>query len=236
MNRRSLLLAATAVAVSSLPLAACAGTPKPNTLTEAEKTAGWELLFNGKDTSGWRRFKGGASGWVVEDGALALKAAGGGDIVTEQEFGDFELSIDWKISPKGNSGIMYFVRELPDTDRPYHTGPEAQVLDNAGHPDGKIPSHTAGALYDLIVPPSDASKPIGEWNTARIVVAKNHIEHWLNGVKVADTSYGDDAWKALIAKSKFAAMPHFAEVPTGRICLQDHGDPVWFRNIKIRKL
>ncbi|ESQ91261.1 hypothetical protein ABAC460_06765 [Asticcacaulis sp. AC460] len=233
MNRRSLLLSATAAA--AFPLTACAGTPQPNTLTAAEKSAGWKLLFNGTDTTGWRKFKGGTPGWVIEDGALALKAAGGGDIVTEEEFGAFELVYDWKISPNGNSGVMYFVREVPDTDRPYQTGPEMQVLDNAGHSDGKIPSHTAGALYDLIVPPSDASKPVGEWNSARVLFNNNHIEHWLNGVKTADTSYGDDAWKAMVAKSKFAAMPHFAEVATGRICLQDHGDPVWYRNIKIRK-
>lgn len=223
-SRRSMILMASAAAVAA-PVAACANVD------------GWVNLFNGKDLSGWRVYKGGAigDGWAVEDGALTLKRAGGGDIVTETEFADFELTFDWKISKNGNSGVMYFVRELPNASAPYHTGPEYQVLDNAGHPDGKIPSHTAGAIYDLVTPSEDATKPVGEWNQARIVVYKGHIEHWLNGRKVAESSYGDDAWKKLVAGSKFNAMPDFATEPKGRICLQDHGDPVWYRNIRIRR-
>lgn len=224
-TRRSFILTASAVLLAS-PVVACAA------------PAAWTPLFNGKDLTGWRIYKGGAAGdgWAVEDGALALKHAGGGNIVTEAEYGDFELEFDWKISKNGNSGVMYFVRELPQAAQPYHTGPEYQVLDNAGHADGKIPSHTAGAIYDLVTPSKDVTKPVGEWNTARIVVRKGHIEHWLNGVKVAESSYGDDKWKALVAGSKFKAMPDFATEPRGRICLQDHGDPVWYRNIRIRAL
>ena len=209
-----------------------------NTLTRSERQAGWTLLFDGKDLKGWRLYKGGAAEgkWAAENGALALKSAGGSNIVSDAEYGDFELSLDWKISKGGNSGVMYFVRELPADDEPYQTGPEMQVLDNAGHADGKIPSHTAGAIYDLVTPSADMTKPVGEWNQARIVVKKGHIEHWLNGTKVAESSYGDDAWKALVAASKFKSMPDFAKSPIGRICLQDHGNPVWYRNIKIRRL
>ncbi|MBP2157954.1 MULTISPECIES: DUF1080 domain-containing protein [Asticcacaulis] len=224
-TRRSMILMG-AAALLAAPVVACAA------------EAPWTPLFNGKDLSGWRLYKGGAAGdgWAVEDGALTLKHAGGGNIVTEAEYGDFELEFDWKISKNGNSGVMYFVRELPQAAQPYHTGPEYQVLDNAGHADGKIPSHTAGAIYDLVTPSTDASKPVGEWNHARIVVKRGHIEHWLNGKKVAESSYGDAKWKALVAGSKFKAMPDFATEPMGRICLQDHGDPVWYRNIRIRKL
>ena len=219
-TRRSMILMASA-ALLATPVVACAA------------PAAWTPLFNGKDLTGWRIYKGGAAGdgWAVEDGALALKHAGGGNIVTETEYGDFELEFDWKISKNGNSGVMYFVRELPQAAEPYHTGPEY-----AGHADGKIPSHTAGAIYDLVTPSKDVTKPVGEWNTARIVVRKGHIEHWLNGTKVAESSYGDDKWKALVAGSKFKAMPDFASEPKGRICLQDHGDPVWYRNIRIRAL
>lgn len=222
-TRRSIILAG-AAALMAAPVVACA-------------SPAWTPLFNGKDLSGWRLYKGGAAGdgWAVEDGALTLKHAGGGNIVTEAEFGDFELEFEWKISKNGNSGVMYFVRELPQAAQPYQTGPEYQVLDNAGHADGKIPSHTAGAIYDLVTPSTDASKPVGEWNKARIVVRNGHIEHWLNGRKVAESSYGDDKWKALVAGSKFKAMPDFATEPKGRICLQDHGDPVWYRSIRIRR-
>jgi hypothetical protein len=221
-TRRSMILMASAVLLAAPACAAPA----------------WTSLFNGKDLSGWRLYKGGAAGdgWAVEDGALTLKKAGGGNIVTEAEYGDFELEFDWKISKNGNSGVMYFVRELPQAAQPYQTGPEYQVLDNAGHADGKIPSHTAGSIYDLVTPSADVTKPVGDWNHARIVVHKGHIEHWLNGKKVAESSYGDAKWKALVAGSKFKAMPDFATEPKGRICLQDHGDPVWYRNIRIRKL
>src|SRR5262249_7479275 len=135
----------------------------------------------------------------------------GVDIITADEYGDFELSAEWKISPKGNSGIIYLVKEDPTAPNTYNTGPEMQVLDNDGHPDGKLPSHRAGALYDLIAPPDGVVKPVGEWNQARIIVHKGHIEHWLNGKKVVETSYGDQAWADMVAKSKFKTMPLFGK-------------------------
>lgn len=197
----------------------------------------WRPLFNGTDLSSWRGYKDtpAPTKWRVEDGAIALGAEGsGGDLVTSEAFGDFELELEWKVSEGGNSGIMYFVQELGAAPYTWSTGPELQVLDDARHPDGKLESHRAGALYDMIAPSKPTAKPVGEWNKVRIVVRGGRIEHWLNGEKVVDTQYGDAHWKGLIAASKFKSMPDFAKVPRGRIALQDHGDKVWFRNIRIR--
>lgn len=207
-------------------------------LTAEETAAGWKLLFNGTDLTGWKGYKKDAPGatWVVEDGTLALTAGGAGDIMTVEEFGPFELSLEWKISPNGNSGIIYLIKEDPSAENTYNTGPEMQVLDNDGHPDGKFPTHRAGALYDFQVPPDGAVKPVGEWNHAVVRFAGSEIEHWLNGVLVSETSYGDDAWKAKVAATKFKQWPLFGTFASGHIALQDHGDKVWYRNIKIRPL
>jgi hypothetical protein len=198
---------------------------------------GWRSLFNGADLTGWRGYKNAAAPtrWRVEDGAITWTPDGGnGDLVSAEAFGDFELALEWKIAEGGNSGIIYFVQEIDGADQTYATGPEMQVLDDARHPDGKLPSHRAGALYDLIPPSVAAAKPPGQWNAARIVARGGRIEHWLNGRRVVSTRYGNDAWRALVAGSKFDAMPHFAKVPRGRIALQDHGDRVQYRNIRIR--
>jgi len=208
------------------------------TLTPEEVAAGWKLLFNGTDLTGWKGYKTDApgAGWVAEDGVLALTAGGAGDLMTVEQYGPFELSLEWKISPNGNSGIIYLIREEADATNTYNTGPEMQVLDNDGHADGKIPSHRAGALYDIEVPPDGAVKPVGEWNEAVVRFTGSEIEHWLNGVLVSESSYGDEAWKAKVAASKFKQWPTFGTFPSGHIALQDHGDKVWYRNIKIRPL
>lgn len=208
-----------------------------NTLTGAERAAGWKLLFNGEDFTGWHFYRGAgvSAPWSIEDGAITVSGPGK-DIVTSDEYGDFELSVDWKISPGGNSGIIYLVKEDEAAPQTYNTGPEMQVLDDARHADGKLPSHRAGALYDLVAPKVAAAKPVGEWNTARIRVAHGRIEHWLNGKKVVDAPYGDDAWRNMVAGSKFRTMPLFGKAMSGHIALQDHGDRVWYRNIKIRLL
>lgn len=208
------------------------------TLTAEEAAAGWKLLFNGTDLSGWKGYRKDAPGeaWKAENGELALTAGGAGDIMTVEEFGPFELSLEWKISPNGNSGIIYLVKEDPSAENTYNTGPEMQVLDNDGHPDGKIPSHRAGALYDIAVPPDGAVKPVGEWNLAVVRFTGSEIEHWLNGTLVSESSYGDDAWRAKVAASKFRQWPLFGTFASGHIALQDHGDKVWYRNIKIRPL
>jgi hypothetical protein len=208
-------------------------------LTEAEKKDGWKLLFDGVETSQWRSYKGKefpAKGWVAENGALTHKAkAGGGDIVTVEEFDNFELSLEWKIAPGGNSGIIYRVTE--EEGAPYMTGPEMQVLDDEKHPDGKNPKTSAGALYALIACSADKKlKPVGEWNEAKLLMKNNHVEHWLNGTKVVEYEWGSDDIKKLIAGSKFATMKKFMTNAKGHIDLQDHGDEVSYRNIKIRVL
>ena len=218
-------------AVTAKPAAAI------NTLSKAEKAAGWQLLFDGKDFTGWRFYRGAspAAPWSIDNGAITVSGPGK-DIITTGEYGEFELSVDWKISPAGNSGVIYLVKEDETAPQTYNTGPEMQVLDNERHADGKLENHRAGALYDLVAPMKAAAKPVGEWNTARIKVSHGRIEHWLNGVKVVEAPYGDDAWRKMVAGSKFKDMALFGKASAGHIALQDHGDPVWYRNIKIRKL
>lgn len=212
-----------------------------NALSDAEKTEGWKLLFDGKSTKGWRNFKKQSigSGWVVDNGALHLtarKGYDGGDIITEETFENFELSLEWKIGPCGNSGIFFNVVENEDYDHVWQTGPEMQVLDNSCHPDAKIAKHRAGDLYDLIECKYVTVKPAGQWNHVRIIVNNGHLEHWLNGRKVVETEMWTEEWKTMFANSKFKDMPGFGAARNGHIALQDHGDRVWFRNIKIRAL
>lgn len=216
-----------------------------NSLTPAEKQAGWELLFDGKTTAGWRGYKmqGMPPGWKVIDGALVRvsggaggKGAGGGDdIVTLDEFDNFELELDWKIVDEaGNSGII--LRASEDADTSWHTGPEMQVLDNAAYP-GRDVRETAGACYGLYAPKKDVARPRGQWNTARVVANGKHIEHWLNGVQLLEYELGSEDWKSRVANSKFREMDHFREPPArGHICLQDHTSRTEYRNIKIRRL
>lgn len=199
---------------------------------------GWIELFDGETLDGWRSFKGDAppAGWVVEDGALHLAEPGGGDIMTDAAFGDFELEFEWRISKNGNSGVIYLINETDNTNITYQTGPEYQVLDNDGHSDRQDPTHRAAALYDLVAPPADFTRPVGEYNQGRIVLQDGRIEHWLNGEKVAEAPYGDDAWLAMLADSKFADWPEFGRYANGHIAFQDHSDLVWYRNIRIREL
>jgi cytochrome c len=206
-----------------------------NALTPAEVKNGWRLLFDGRSTQGWRGYKQSAmpKGWEAIDGALAC-TNGGGDIVTEDEYQDFELALEWKISPGGNSGIMTRVGE--EHDAPWQTGPEMQILDNAHHDDGRNPMTSAGACYALYAPKWDLTRPVGSWNRARILVHGDHTEYWLNGEKVVEYELESADWKTRVAVSKFASMPDFAKRAKGRIALQDHGDRVSFRNIKIRPI
>jgi hypothetical protein len=210
-----------------------------NSLTEQEKKDGWKLLFDGKTADAWRQYRGQTlpDRWQVKDGELILShksGTKGGDIVTKDEFGSFELSLEWKISPRANSGIMYRVSE--DKGAPYETGPEYQLLDNAGHADGRDPMTSAASCYALYAPSRDVTKPVGQWNVTRIVLNGNHLEHWLNGVKVVQCDIGSADWNDHVSKSKFAGMQKFAKNPKGHIDLQDHGDDIAFRNIKIRPL
>jgi len=212
-----------------------------NKLTDQEKKDGWALLFDGKTKSGWRNYKSDkiSDRWKVANGELYLDktvTAGNGDIVTDKEYKNYELTIDWKISACGNSGIIFNVVEDAAYENTYNTGPEMQVLDNTCHPDAKIIKHRAGDLYDLISSSKETVKPAGEWNQARIVSKNAKMEFWLNGTKAVEFTMHTPEWDQMVAKSKFNTMPAFGKALQGHIALQDHGDAVWFRNIKIREL
>ena len=220
-----------------------------NELSAREKAEGWQLLFDGKTLDGWHNYGKTTAGaaWIVDEGAIHLltkpKADGewqqrdGGDILTASEYADFELQLDWKIGPCGNSGIIYNVVEDPAKyEYVWQTGPEMQVLDNACHPDARIVKHRAGDLYDLISCKYETVKPAGHWNHVRLVSKGGKVEHWLNNRKVVAYDRKAPYWAELIAGSKFKDMPGFGKSGKGRISLQDHGDPVWYKNIKIRKL
>ncbi len=161
---------------------------------------------------------------------------GGGDLVTKEEFENYEFSVDWKIEPCGNSGIIFNVVEDPKYDYVWKTGPEMQVLDNTCHPDAKIDKHRAGNLYDLIASKTESVHPAGEWNTAKIISNRGHLELWLNDVKQVETEMFTPEWEAMIQGSKFKTSPDFGKARKGHIALQDHGNQVWFRNIKIREI
>lgn len=212
--------------------------PAPNTLSAAEQAAGWQLLFDGTSTNHWTGYKSEtfpAKGWSVEDGCIRVhKGGGGGDIVTREQYSDFEFSCEFKVDPGANSGIIY--RVSPTKDTTWMTGPEFQILDDAGHKSAD-PKHTVGALYDLVVPaPDKPTRPAGGFNQARIRIKDGVLEHFLNGRRVLRIRTDDPAWKQLIAGSKFKSMEGFGIQPTGHIALQEHGDSVWFRNLKVRDL
>jgi hypothetical protein len=209
--------------------------PAMNTLTESERADGWELLFDGTSLDGWRGYNRPdlPEGWEARDGSL-VRTGPGGDIITDREFGDFELTLEWRLEEGGNSGVFY--RAAEGEEWVYHSAPEMQVLDDGGHPDGQNPLTSAGSNYGLHPAPRGVVHPIGEWNQVRIVVQGDHVEHWLNGQKIVEYEFGSDDWKARVADSKFVEWPAYGQAERGHIGLQDHGDPVWFRNIKIREL
>lgn len=217
-----------------------------NTLTEKEKNEGWKLLFDGKTTEGWRNYQSDdiGSAWKVKDGTLYLddsnkkdwQIVDGGDIITDSAYDNYILELDWKIEKGGNSGVIYHVQEDEEYDFVWQTGPEMQILDNLNHPDGRIEKHRAGDLYDLIETKFVTVNPAGEWNTARLVSNNGKMEHWLNGYKVVEYNMKDSSWEEMIQNSKFSDMSAFGKSQQGHIAIQDHGDTVWFRNIKIKKL
>lgn len=202
----------------------------------ASVTNEWQTLFDGHDLAAWKPLKKPATervAWVVEDGTIAWRK-GCGDLVTREQYGDFELELEWKISAGGNSGIMFRVDEAGE--KPWHSGPEVQLLDNARHKNGTNPLTTSGAIYDLIAPARAAERPVGEWNRLRLRVQGTELRCWMNGQQVIDVVIGGAAWNAQVAKSKFAPFPNFGRTPQGHILLQDHSNPVWFRAIRIRRL
>jgi len=226
-----------------------------NTLTASERAAGWRLLFDGKTFNGWRGLGYDSvptAHWKIENGTIRKLADGqvprladgqpaaGGDLMTKDTFRDFEMTWEWKISPAGNSGVKYNVsEEISMANAPNHAalGFEYQMLDDNLHEDNKIPSHRAGALYDLIPPNANKRlKPVGEWNSSTIIFRGNHGEHWLNGPKIVEFELGTPRMDSLLAASKYRSIPNFATRRAGHIVLQDHVDEVFFRNIKIRVL
>jgi hypothetical protein len=212
-------------------------------LSQASKPGPWKNLFDGKTTAGWHTYgKQGVTGWMVMGGSLMTHGKSG-DLVTDEEFESFELEFEFKIPAQKNSGVMYKVIEDPKHP-PYYSGPEYQVIDDEGYPpfndNGKMvkinDKQKTGANYDMQAPSKWVAKPAGEWNKGKIVVDGNHIEHWLNGVKVVEYEYGSDAWKAQLAKSKFTKWTYATPRAKGKIALQDHGDEAWYKNMRIRTL
>lgn len=216
-----------------------------NFLTDDEVLDGWDLLFDGGSLSGWHIYGGSPSeesGWTVEDNALTFNPGpeDGHDLLSDDEFSHFHLSLEWKISEGGNSGIMFYVKEDPQYPYPWLTGPEMQVLDNGtaertGHADAAYPKHRAGDLYDLISCYEEVAHPVGEWNHAEIVALDGDLTFKLNDVVVVETTLWNEDWNALVEGSKFVAMPDFGAFQSGKLCLQDHGNKVWYRNIKIKR-
>jgi hypothetical protein len=226
-----------------------------NALTAAERAAGWRLLFDGRTLRGWRGLGYDSvptAHWVVVEGAIRKVASGqvpklpdgqphsGGDLMTTQTFGDFELTWEWRVTPGANSGLKYNVsEELSLANAPNHAalGFEYQILDDDRHPDRMLPSHRAGALYDLI-PPSDKKQlhPVGEWNRSTVIFRGNHGEHWLNGERIVEFDLGTARMDSALAASKYRSIPGFATRRKAHLVLQDHGDEVYFRNIKVRDL
>lgn len=203
-----------------------------NSLSNEERTQGWRLLFDGESMGSWRSYQEQEAddGWGIESGCLA-RLGMGGDLISREQFGDFELKLEWRISASGNSGI--FVRGDESERTIHYTGYEMQVLDNAGHSDAEDPSHRAGALYDMIELDHDTSKPVGYWNRVHIIANGPHVEFWLNEQRTAKFEQGSQEWQALYQASKFTDRPNYGSLLQGHIGFQDHWDKVWYRNIRV---
>ncbi len=214
------------------------GTEDVELIDDAGAPAGegdWTALMSLDD---WRNFKADTIGsaWMLEDGVLTLTGKGGGDLITRGEYDNFALEMEWKISEGGNSGLMFHVAEADTLGATYHTGPEYQLLDNERHADAKIEKHRAGDNYDLQKSTVETVKPAGEWNETRLVVNDGMVEHYLNGEKVVEYELWTPEWEEMVANSKFAKFPAYGLAKTGHIALQDHGDEVSFRNIRVKRL
>lgn len=244
--RRKILFTFSCLIAVLITLPSCG--QKPNTLSAKEKKEGWTLMFNGRDFTGWRQCNGAEmpKNWIIEDAAMKVftgegkkpgQGSGGDIIYGVKKFENFELSIDWKVSEMGNSGIFHNIREVPGKAI-YYAAPEVQVLDNEKATDNKIASHLAGSLYDMLPADPKTVNPAGEWNNIVISVNKGKVVHIQNGVKVVEYELWTPKWDEMVANSKFKTFPGFLEgiAREGYIGLQDHGYAIWFRNIKVRQL
>lgn len=232
------------LAVILASVTACNGeAPQSEAMTDEDRGE-WVELFNGENLDGWRGYNAEApgEGWIVRNGAIVLDVDAdtdeqtAGDLITEQQYENFELELEWKLTAGGNSGIFYGVREIADHAVAYQSGIEMQILDDVRHPDGQAPETSAGACYALYAPENKVLHPVGTYNSVRLIVNDGHVEHWLNGRKIVEYEIGSDDWNERIANSKFADWEHFGQYRRGHIGLQDHTDRVWFRNIRIREL
>lgn len=208
----------------------------PVTGMSADSNDGWTVLFDGQSTEKWQDYKGGPVGkaWKIEDGALTMTEKGGGNVATKETYSDFDFRFEWKISPGGNSGIIFLSRA--GDGAPYMSGPEYQILDDSKHRDGGNPKTSAGSLYALIAAKGKTLNPVGEWNSGRIVKNGSNLQHWVNGKKVVETTIGDASWDKMVEGSKFKKWPQFGKTTKGHLVLQDHNDQVWYRNLKIKDL
>lgn len=207
--------------------------PPANSLTVEEQREGFRLLFDGRSLDQWREYRGTTTGtWEAVDGAIYHGDGDGRDLITREQFVDFELRLDWKIAPGGNSGIFYrATEEYPEI---YWSAPEMQVLDDAAHPDNQNRLTSAGSAYALYAAPAGMVRPAGEWNATRIIVRGPHVEHWMNGVKIVAYETGSPEWTAKVAASKFRSWPNFGKAPRGHIGVQVHGNSVWYRSVRVR--
>lgn len=233
----------TAVAPDNTTVSTTVDSAAANTLTAEEEGNGWKLLFNGRNLDGWRTFKNKpADSWTVDSASGTIHCLGSktdksdkrADLITNDEFENFELSVDWKLAPQGNSGILYMVNE--DHEASYKSGPEYQLIDDNNFPEKLEDWQKTGANYAMGGPLVAAAKPIGEWNTTRIIVNGNHVEHWLNGQKTAEYELGSPEWKKLKETGKWKDAPGYAAKKKGHICFQDHGSEIWFKNVKIKTM
>lgn len=226
-----------------LLLSACSTETNDNALSSQEKEEGWKLLFDGETTNGWRGYNSTEipAAWSAVNGTLMSAGEGGdigGDIITTEKYDNFDLKLDWKLSPEGNSGILYHVIEAPELKATYYSGPEYQIIDDIGFPGGVTPYNSTGADYAMT--PADTTQkvlhPVGEWNSSRITFNNGVVTHYLNGKKIVEFTAWTDEWKANVAKGKWNKFPAYGKAKTGFVGLQDHGSQIWFKNIKIKEL
>ena len=220
-----------------LPLATFTACHTTNQPSQSEEKAGWKLLFDGKTTQGWHNYnQKGMVGWEVKNGELIALSQGSNDIVSDAEYENFELTLEWKVSPGGNSGVFFNVVVSPKYDAVYVTGPEYQLIDDIGFPEKLEGWQKSGGNYGMHPPLVAAFKPVGEYNLTRLVVNKGHVEHWLNGQKTADYQLWTPEWEAAVKSGKWKDYPAYGKAKRGHIGLQDHGKMTWFKNIKIKTL